>query len=180
MIQGLLDGKYDLIVSSMHPTEERRKVVDFTGKYRSDGSLFVATTEKALIDTPSGMAGKTIGVLKGTPQESYVTAVFTESVVWRFDERDHVYAALYRGELDTVFDYGPAAEAAFLKSQYGDGFGFVGRSHSDAQFFGEAPAIAIRKNEVELKRLLNAAIETIRASGKYASINSKYFNFDVY
>lgn len=180
MTANVIDGKYDMIVSSMHPTDERRKIVDFTDKYRSNVSLFVAQSGTTIVDTPSGMTGKTIGVLQGTPQDAYASARFVGSEIRRFSRRGQLYAALYRGELDSVFDYGPGAEATFLRSQYGDGFGFVGRSHSDPQFFGEAPAIAIRKNEDELKQSLNTAIKAIRANGKYASINSKYFSFDIY
>lgn len=180
MIVNVIHGEYDMIVSSMQPTDERRKVIDFTDKYRSDASLFVAPRGATLVDTPAGMTGKTIGVLRGTPQDSYVSAVFVGSEIRRFSQRSQVYAALYKGELDSVFDLGFAAEATFLGSKYGDGFGFVGRSHVDPQFFGEAPAIAIRKDDDELKQSLNAAIKAIRANGRYASISSEYFSFDIY
>ena len=180
MAVDLLFDKYDMIVSSMHPTEERRKHFDFTDKYRSDGGWFIGPSGAAFVDTPSGMTGKTIGVLEGTSANIYVPEVFIGSEIRRFSQRAKLYAALYRGELDSVFDLGFAAQVTFLKSQYGDGFGFVGRSHNDPKYFGEAPAIAIRKNEDELKRSLNAAIKAIRANGKYASINSKYFDFDTY
>ena len=45
---------------------------------------------------------------------------------------------------------------------------------------GEGAGIAVRKGETALADKFSAAIEAIRASGKYAEINKKYFDFDVY
>ena len=38
----------------------------------------------------------------------------------------------------------------------------------------------MRKGDKELTDKLNAAIQAIRANGKYKQINDKYFKFDVY
>ena len=38
----------------------------------------------------------------------------------------------------------------------------------------------MRKGETELRDKLNAAIDAIRASGKYDEIAKKYFDFDVF
>jgi polar amino acid transport system substrate-binding protein len=38
----------------------------------------------------------------------------------------------------------------------------------------------VRKGDTELKAKLDAAIQAIRANGKYKEINDKYFEFDVY
>jgi polar amino acid transport system substrate-binding protein len=45
---------------------------------------------------------------------------------------------------------------------------------------GLGAGVGIRKEDTDLKEMLNAAIEAIRASGKYQEINDKYFTFDVY
>ena len=41
-------------------------------------------------------------------------------------------------------------------------------------------AAAVRKGETELVEKFNAAIDAIRANGKYKEINDKYFDFDAY
>jgi polar amino acid transport system substrate-binding protein len=38
----------------------------------------------------------------------------------------------------------------------------------------------VRKGETELAEKFSAAIDAIRANGKYHAINEKYFDFDVY
>ena len=40
--------------------------------------------------------------------------------------------------------------------------------------------IGIRQGESDLKVAFNKAIEAIRANGKYAEINAKYFAADIY
>ena len=53
-------------------------------------------------------------------------------------------------------------------------------TRSRLKSLGPAPGIAVRKGETDLVNKLNAAIDAIRANGKYKEINDKYFTFDVY
>ena len=48
------------------------------------------------------------------------------------------------------------------------------------EIFGPGAGIAVRKGETDLVNKFNAAIDAIRANGKYKEINDKYFKFDVY
>ncbi|WP_134609535.1 transporter substrate-binding domain-containing protein, partial [Pseudomonas aeruginosa] len=51
---------------------------------------------------------------------------------------------------------------------------------TDAKYFGEGVGIAVRKGDSELAGKFNAAIDALRANGKYKQIQDKYFSFDVY
>ena len=44
----------------------------------------------------------------------------------------------------------------------------------------KAPASLIRKEDTDLKEMLNKAIAEMRADGTYKKISDKYFAFDVY
>ncbi len=48
------------------------------------------------------------------------------------------------------------------------------------EIHGPGAGIAVRKGETDLVNKFNAAIDAIRANGKYKEINDKYFKFDVY
>ncbi len=48
------------------------------------------------------------------------------------------------------------------------------------EIHGPGAGIAVRKGETDLVNKFNAAIDAIRANGKYKEINDKYFTFDVY
>ncbi|TIT28234.1 MAG: transporter substrate-binding domain-containing protein, partial [Mesorhizobium sp.] len=45
---------------------------------------------------------------------------------------------------------------------------------------GPGVGIALQKGNKELADKLDAAIDALRANGKYKEINDKYFAFDVY
>ena len=53
-------------------------------------------------------------------------------------------------------------------------------SPQPVEIFGPGAGIAVRKGETDLVNKFNAAIDAIRANGKYKEINDKYFKFDVY
>jgi len=48
------------------------------------------------------------------------------------------------------------------------------------EIHGIGAGFGIRKEDTDLKDLLNKGIADIRANGTYKQIQDKYFNFDVY
>jgi arginine/ornithine transport system substrate-binding protein len=71
-------------------------------------------------------------------------------------------------------------QGGFLDTEDGKDYEFVGPDFSDPKYFGEGAGIALRKDDDDLREMLNQAIEAIRANGKYKAIQDKYFDFDVY
>ena len=67
-----------------------------------------------------------------------------------------------------------------LKTEQGKSFEFVGPELRDPKWFGPGAGIALRKEDEDLKKLLNDAIAAIRKSGEYDKIAKKYFDFDIY
>lgn len=181
MIPGLLAKKYDVIISSMSITAERKKVIDFTDKYYSTPSRIVVRTGTPFTDLTS-LEGKRIGVLKGSTQENYALGELQPVGVRvvAYEAQNQVYLDIKSGRLDgTVADV-VEVTASFLSLPEGQGFGFVGPILNDPKYFGEGIGIALRQDETALRDELNAAIRAIRASGVYATLASKYFTFDVY
>ena len=64
--------------------------------------------------------------------------------------------------------------------ELGKGFAFVGPAFTDVKYFGDGVGIAVRKGDKANVDRINAAIDAIRANGKYKEIEKKYFNFDIY
>ncbi|NIM30364.1 MAG: transporter substrate-binding domain-containing protein, partial [Pseudomonas stutzeri] len=50
----------------------------------------------------------------------------------------------------------------------------------DQKCHGEGAGIAVRKQDKELRKELDAAIKAIRKNGTYQKINAKYFDFDIF
>lgn len=68
MIPGLQARKYDVIVSSLSITDERKRVIDFSDRYYKTPSAIVVKKGTEYTG-PASLKGKRIGVLKGSTQE---------------------------------------------------------------------------------------------------------------
>jgi arginine/ornithine transport system substrate-binding protein len=181
MIPGLQAKKYDVIISSMSITDERKKVVDFTDKYYNTPSRIVVKADTNFTDLAS-LKGKKIGVLKGSTQEKYAMGELkTVGVnVVAYEAQDQVYLDIKSGRLDGAVADSVEVNGGFLSKPEGAGYGFVGPVLADVKYFGYGAGVALRQGETQLKDELNAAIKTIRSNGTYDTISKKYFSFDVY
>jgi len=181
MIPGLQAKKYDVIISSMSITDERKAVVDFSDKYYNTPSQIVVKSDTAFTDLAS-LKGKKIGVLKGSTQEKYALGELkTVGVtVVPYEAQDQVYLDIKSGRLDGTVADRVEVTGGFLSKPEGQGYGFVGPVLNDTKYFGYGVGVALRQGETELKDQLNAAIKAIRANGTYDTVAKKYFDFDVY
>lgn len=181
MIPGLLAKKYDVIISSMSITEERKKQVDFTDKYYNTPSKIVLKKDIKFDGIPS-IKGKKIGVLKASTQEKYALGELKGKgvEVVSYDAQDQVYLDIKAGRLDGTVADTMEVEGGFLTKPGGENYQFVGEPLHIPKYFGIGAGVALRKGQAELKGQLNGAIKAIRTNGKYKTINDKYFKFDVY
>jgi len=181
IIPALNARKYDAIIASMSITPERKEKVDFTNKYYQTPAKFVRKKGSGIEITQEGLKGKSVGVQRATIHDNFVTEVYGDEVeVKRYGTQDEAYLDMVAGRVDLLLADSIALEDGFLKTDSGKDYEFVGPDFTDPQYFGEGAGIAIRKGEDELREMLNAAIDAIRANGVYKSIQDKYFDFNVY
>ena len=83
------------------------------------------------------------------------------------------------GRLDAITDDVTVLES-WVSSPDGACCKIVGTIKQVPEIHGEGAGIVLRKGETELKDKFNAAIDAIRANGKYKEINDKYFKTDIY
>ncbi|MBE8158196.1 MAG: transporter substrate-binding domain-containing protein [Betaproteobacteria bacterium] len=176
IIPALLAKKYDAIIASMSDTEERRAQVSFTGHYYKDGAKFVRKAGSGIRVSYNGLAGKKVGVQRGTVTDNFLTAEFEGADIKRYDTLENAHLDLTQGRLDLVL------ADQFVQQDWADkndGFETTGHTYTNPKYFGNI-AIAVRKEDNQLRERLNAAILAIRGNGKYKAINDKYFKFDIY
>jgi len=181
MIPGLQAKKYDVIISSMSITDDRKKVVDFTDKYYNTPSRIVVKTGTPFTDL-SSLKGKSIGVLKGSTQEKYAMGDLKPAgvKVVPYEAQDQVYLDIKSGRLDGTVADSVEVTGGFLRKPEGQGYGFIGPVLNDVKYYGYGVGIALRQGETGLRDELNAAIKAIRSNGVYETVSKKYFDFDVY
>ena len=165
MIPALRARKYDAIVASMSVTEERKKRVDFTAKYYNTPAMFVAAEGSGLDVSPAGLAGKAVGVQRGTTHQCFMEKIYPNADLRLYATQEEVFLDLAAGRLDAQFSDSLQADEGFLETAAGKGYVFAGGPRHDLECHGEGAGIAVRKGDGELLAALNAAIAAIREDG---------------
>lgn len=173
IIPALQANRFDAIIASMSITDERKQQVDFTDKYYSNTINFVAPKDSNF--SPDAVGSAVIGVQEGTISANFADDNYADADVRRYPTQLEAYADMESGRVDAILaDFGVLYE--WVSSEDGACCEFKGEAVSSDDEIG----IAIRKGDDELRERINAAIDAIRANGKYKEINDKYFSFDAY
>jgi polar amino acid transport system substrate-binding protein/arginine/ornithine transport system substrate-binding protein len=181
IIPALLEKKCDAIVASMSSTEERKQVIDFSAKYYQVPNRFVAAADAGLADTPEGMAGKVVGVQRGTIHQSFMEAHYPDTELRLYASQDEANLDLAAGRVDALMADSVSLQDGFLETDAGEGFAFFGaENHYDPAIHGSGVSVGVRKEDTELRDRFTAAIEAIRADGSYQKIPEQYFGSDIY
>jgi len=181
LIPGLLGKKYDLILASMGITPDRRKVVAFSEPYYKT-ALALATRKDTGSEnwSEADLGTKTIGVQAGTTQADYVQFVYPSANVKMYPTQDEVNLDLINGRIDfQVADYLPLKNWVD-KTSDGACCHIIGKPITDPQYAGEGIGIAARQEDKVLIKNVNKAINNIRNSNLYKTINLRYFDIDIF
>ena len=178
VIPSIVNGTVDMAVVGMGDLPERKKLVDFSDRYYRSHSIFVERPGTVKGITPADLKGKRIGTQAGTIQETYLKQEYKDSVIITKDLHEQVYEDLKKGVVDVVLTDGLPAYA-YLKSKEGSGLETIGGPVTAGILTG-ASFITVSKQQPELRKKLNEAIQTIRRNGEYGKINRKYFDFNVF
>lgn len=176
IIPGLNAKKYDLIVAGLLVTEKRKQQVAFSNKYKNTTSQFVAKKGEYTDTSPAALAGKRIGVQRGSSQDGFLTENYKDSEIVRYDKTIDPELDLVSGRVDLMIANRVTTLVGFLARPESEGFGLVGEAYSGG-ILGEGNAIALRKDDTELLKQVNSALEAIMSNGVYDKITAKYFDF---
>ncbi|MGQ7249353.1 transporter substrate-binding domain-containing protein [Halomonas sp. V046] len=182
IIPGLLARKYDAILSSMRITEARERQVRFSEPYAMSPKVWVARKGAELDpEAPETLEGKTVGVQRGTTQDTYITQRFDDIVtVRRYATADDVALDMESQRLDLAFINYPVAIDSLAINDPDSDFTQVGeRINSPESIFGRGNAIAVRPRDEALAERFNAALDEVYADGTFERLMTQYFDYDL-
>ena len=177
LIPGLIDKKFDVIMSSMEVTSERRKRMGLSRRYYLSPGAFIAAKGAPFDGPPSLLRNKRIGIQKDSTHADWADKSFRRSAqLKRYNTIADALDALAKNEVDAVF--GDKAQL-WLWSQKPEGkcCEIVGQDIKDNQTLGIGVAAGLRKEDAKLRDALNKAFGEMMSDGTYKKINDKYFPF---
>ena len=166
IIQGLLNKKYDAIISAMTITPERGEKVSFSDPYYLSGQSIAVQENEKNIQGIETLKGKKIGVQLATTGEMEAKKIPGAEVV-SFDDIQMAFQDLKNGNLDAVINDVPVSQKIIsLKG----GMKIVGPLLTN-----EGYGIAVRKEDTKLLETINKALGYLKRKGKFQELEEKWF-----
>jgi len=171
ILPGVQKGDYDVAISGITITEERRKVVDFTDPYIEVGQTVLVRADEARIRGVEDLRDKSVAVQIGTTNDELATRLHKAGKirqVKRYRTFDLAVQALLNKDVDAVIIDSVAA------------LGYMGTNPGRLKTVGpkltrEQLGIVVRKGEVTLLRAFNAALRVLRQNGTLDRLYRKWF-----
>jgi len=164
----LQTGKVDLVISSMGKNAEREKVVDFSRAY-APFFLGVFGESEAAVKSPADLAGKVVGVTRGSVEDLELTKVAPDSVtIQRFEDNNTTISAYLSGQVEFIAT-GNLVAAKIAERQ-------SNRDLVSKFMIKNSPCyIGMRKSEPELLSKVNTLVAQGIQSGKLDELSVKWF-----
>jgi polar amino acid transport system substrate-binding protein len=176
LVRSVLGENADAAIAGIAVTGEMRASLDFSDVYMKSPARFVVRRDApAIAFTSDGLKGKRLAVVARTAHEAYLAAFFPEVERKLYPDADAARQALRDSEVDAHF--GDGMQLSFwLQSELAAGCcAFAGGPYLEARFFGQGFTIAVARDATDIKRAINAALESIYMKGVYAELYLRYF-----
>jgi len=181
LLLALRRGEADAVIAAHAVTPQALAMVDFTDRYFYTPGRFAGKLGGEPIQmTPEGLESKRIGVAKNTAHEAYLKAFFRSSAIKSYESADLARDALIQGEVDYVFDDGISLIFWLHGTASKRCCEMKGGPYLEPKYFGDGIAIAVPKNDQQIKTLINGALARLRANGRLDELVERYFPVKVY
>ncbi len=107
-------------------------------------------------------------------------AFFRDSPLQLFENADLAREALSNSKVEYIFDDGVSLAFWLNGTLSRQCCEMKGGPFLEPRFFGEGIAIAVPKNDPEIKAMINDALKKVRASGRFEELVQRYFPVRIY
>ena len=177
LVPGLLDKKFDIVMSSLEVNSERRRRLGMSRRYYLSPGAFIAAKGQPFDGPPSLLRNKKIGVQKDSTHADWLDKSFRRSAqIKRYPTVAEALKGLVDDEVDAVF--GDKVQL-WLWSQQPEGkcCEVIGQDIKDTQTLGVGVSAGIRREDIKLRDAFNKALGEMMSDGTYKKLNEKYFPF---
>ena len=169
IIPGLLGDRYDIIMSAMSITEERLEQVNFTDAYLP-GILAITAPIDAPVTKAEDLAGKIVGVQVDTTGQFAVEEIAGVKEIKKYPDILTAFQDLNAGRVEAVVNDEPVnAYIIQTNTDYKAKFANTGGIVTVNDY-----GYAIKKENTDLLKAMNAALAELIADGTYQKICDKW------
>lgn len=185
IVSGHWQGRWDICICSLSPTDERAKVLDFPARYYSSPAVLTVHKNEQHIHSVADLSGKRVGVGIGSSYENYVNRALTipgaPPLVYPFHD-----VIVIPGDETVNFRnlaLGPGVRLDAIISDLA-----TARATSEATralkiigpvLFAEPNVVATEKGDADWDRTVARIFGELRAAGTLAAISQKWFGMDI-
>ncbi|PID16983.1 ABC transporter substrate-binding protein [Sporosarcina sp. P34] len=166
ILQGLVGNKFDAIIGSMAYTKERAKQADFTKPYYYSGGMIFVAKNNDEITSPEDLDGKKIGVVAQSTYEEPAKEL-SDNIQYYSSDVVALKDLTVKDRLDAVITADIVGYEAI-----DNGFEI---KEVDKPMWVEQPSIAVNKENPELTKALDQALQEMIDDGTYEEISDKWF-----
>jgi ABC-type amino acid transport substrate-binding protein len=179
LVPGLLDKKFDILMSSLEVNNERRRRLGLSRRYYLSPGAFIAAKGQPYDGPPTLLRNKKIGVQKDSTHADWLDKSFRRSAqIKRYPSLKDALAALAKDEVDAVF--GDKVQLwLWSKKPEGSCCEVMGQDIKDTQTLGVGVSAGLRREDIKLREAFNKALAEMIGDGTYKKLNDKYFPFSL-
>ncbi|MED4751719.1 transporter substrate-binding domain-containing protein [Brevibacillus choshinensis] len=167
LIPGLQGKKFDMIVSAMYITNERKQTIDFSQPYYPGGLTIMVKNENSTITKADDLKGKKVAVQIGTKSAKFLKEKYPEVKLVEVEKNVEMFLELESNRVDAVVTGMPAAKVYAKQSQK--------VKVLDVELTQEYYGYGVRKENKEFVAALDKALKTLKENGKQDEIAKKWF-----
>lgn len=179
--KALESGAGEAVMAGIAITSERRKRFSFTRPYLGVPARFAGHIAANLEgDAASALAGRPVGVVRGTTHELMLKAFFPKATTTPFDNADTMLEALKSRQVDAVFSDGLRLPFWVAGEASGKCCALFDGPYLSEKFLGEGVAVMLRRNDPLLAAAFDQALSVLSRNGRLQDIYLRYFPHGLY
>jgi len=161
IFETLASGNIDIAIAGLHPTEDRKKVVNFSDIYlMAIQSLLIRKENSDRIKTIEDLRGKKVGVQRESLQESMARSAVSSAEFVVRDTIEELIIILSKNIVDTVILEEPVADSYTLRHK-----DFLSIKLKQFDYL-LGSAIAVRKGDDDLLKEVNRILAKLKSENK--------------
>jgi polar amino acid transport system substrate-binding protein len=175
LVDALAEGRGDVIAAAVPIRPELRRRFTISLPYFRTPARFATLKDRALEPGAHGLDGRSVGVVGGTAHEAFFITFFPRAVAKPFATLADATSALRRGEVEFVFGDGLGLALWVGGADAAGCCSLTGGPYLESRFFGEGIGFILRKEDENLRRGLDFALQRLWEEGRYAELYLRFF-----